>query len=963
MRNILGLMVVVVGTLTTSITLGADEKKDAEAGPIKPAAVNLGRPVDYERDVYPVLEANCIACHNVAIDEGSLNLEEVELMLKGGKHGAALVPKEPDKSLIYKLAARSQKPAMPPLPNEMDAHVLTPNELGILRQWIVEGAAGGAGGDVKMVNWQPLPSEVRSIYAISLSPWARFAAAGRANQINVYDLGTGRDVASLKDPHLQSLQFDGQPMYPRGAAHRDFVHSLAFSPDGRTVASGGYRVVKLWQRPDDLSVAKIDGLGSVVATAVTANGQLAAFASADNSVKLVNVADGKTTHTLTGATAPASGLSFTADGSLLVGGSQDKIIRAWKTADGSLAWQRETPAAIHDVLLTPDGAQVLTAHADNMVRLWPTGPVPTGDDVKPEEANQPVREFKGHGKPVTSLAWLPNATQFVSGSEDNTFRQWDLNNGRQIRSFSHGSPVQDVAVRPDGKFFAAVGQNSQAKLYDTNGRAVATMEGNLSAQHAVTEATEAKAVIDSQVKFADTALKAAEKNLTDREAAVKTAKEAQTKAVEGLKEPQKKFTEAETKLKAAKDELAKKADDAGLQKKVADAQKEFDKQQAELKKATDAKTSADRSVALAEKAIPKAKERVATEKAELEAKTKQQTTLTAQEAEAKKAEQAARKPFQSVAFSADGKLLATAGEDQAVHLWNAETGEALEMIFGHSGAITSLVFLDADRLLSVAADQTARVWDTTPDWKLVATLGGNSDEPTDVTASPLSDRVLSLDFSRDGKKLAAGSGEPSRSGEIVIWDVEKQTVTQTIADAHSDTVLGLEFNRDGSKIVSGGADKFVKIFQVDDGKFVRSFEGHTHHVMDVSWRADGQRLASAGADNVIKVWNVETGEQVTTITGHGKQVTSVQFVGTGDNVITGGGDKSVRLYTASNRRQVRTFGGATDYVYSVASSRDGNVIVAGGEDGVLRVWDEKGQSRFTFAPPEPVVDPNAQAAK
>ena len=963
MRNIFRISAIVVGLSMTTFAFAADEKKDAETGPIKPAAVNLGRPVDYERDVYPVLEANCIACHNVAIDEGKLNLEEVELMLKGGKTGAALVPKEPDKSLIYKLAARGQKPAMPPLPNEMDAHALTPNELGILRQWIIEGAAGGAGSDVKMVNWQPLPSEVQSIYAIALSPWARFTAAGRANQITMYDMGTGREVASLKDPHLQSLQFNGQPMYPSGAAHRDFVHSLAFSPDGRTLASGGYRVVKLWQRPEDLTISKIEGLGSIVATAVTSNGQLAAVASADNSVKLVNLADGKTTHTLTGATAPVTGLSFSTDGSLLVGGSQDKIVRAWKTADGSLAWQRETPAAIHDVLLTADGGQVLTAHADNLVRLWPAGPVATGDDVKPEEANKPVREFPGHGKPVTSLAWVPNATQFVSGSEDNTFRQWDLNNGRQIRSFNHGSPVRDVAVRPDGKFFAAVGQNSQAKLYDANGKAIATMEGNVLAQRAVTEATEAKAVIDSQVKFADAALKAAEKNLTDREAAVKSAKEAQTKAVEAIKDPQKKFTDAETKLKAAKDELAKKTDDTGLQKKVADAQKEFDKQEAELKKANDAKTAADRSVELAEKAIPKATERVAAEKAELEAKKQQQTAATTAEAEAKKAEQESRKPFQSVAFSADGKLLATAGEDQAIHLWNAETGQALERLSGHSGAVASLVFLDADRLLSVSADQTARVWDTTPDWKLIGTLGSNADDPADVTMSPLSDRVLSLDFSRDGKKLAAGSGEPSRSGELVIFDIEKQSVAKTIEDAHSDTILGVEFNRDGSQIVSGGADKFVKVFKVESGEFVRSFEGHTHHVMDVSWRADGQRLASAGADNVIKVWNVETGEQVTTITGHGKQVTSLQFIGTSDDVITGGGDKTVRQYTASNRRQVRTFGGATDYVYSVAASRDGKLFVAGGEDGVLRVWNDKGQAVFTFAAPEPVADPNTQAAK
>src|SRR5260370_23349063 len=96
----------------------AQETKDAKAPQaIQPAEVKLGRPVDFERDVYPILDAKCVACHNVAINENGLNLEDVKNILKGGKRGPAVVAKDPEKSPLFKLASRAMTPAMPPLPN------------------------------------------------------------------------------------------------------------------------------------------------------------------------------------------------------------------------------------------------------------------------------------------------------------------------------------------------------------------------------------------------------------------------------------------------------------------------------------------------------------------------------------------------------------------------------------------------------------------------------------------------------------------------------------------------------------------------------------------------------------------------------------------------------------------------------------------------------------------------------
>src|SRR6185312_9219041 len=100
-----------------------------------------------------------------------------------------------------------------------------------------------------------------------------------------------------------------------------------------------------------------------------------------------------------------------------------------------------------------------------------------------------------------------------------------------------------------------------------------------------------------------------------------------------------------------------------------------------------------------------------------------------------------------------------------------------------------------------------------------------------------------------------------------------------IKGGHSDTVFGVSFSPNGKLLASCGADKFVKVFEVPSGKFVKAFEGHTHHVMDVGWKSDGKLLASGGADNVVKVWDYEKGEQARTIPAHAKQITRLQFVG------------------------------------------------------------------------------------
>ncbi len=940
--------------LGSSQFLVAQEAKPA-ANVIKPEAVNLGRPVDFEKDISPILDSNCVACHNLGQAESKLNLEKVEFILKGGKRGPSVVAKDPDKSLLYLVAARSQGPAMPPLPNKVDAKALTPKELGTLRQWILEGASSGMGGTKDQVNWQPVPATAKAIYSLAIAPWGRYVAAGRANQVFVYDVESGDELARLVDPNLSAIQHNGKPMYPTGAAHRDFVHALAFSPDGLTIASAGYRTVKLWQRPASSRVREIP-VGAVVTTvAVSANGQWLATAGADNAIKLWNLTDGQPGKTLAGHAAAVHSLAFNADGSKLASASEDKTIRVWNLADGTEANKIESPAPAKAVVFNADGTKVIVGQADNIIRIWA---IPAAAPFMPE------KEIKGHGGPVTSLALItPAGAQILSGSDDQTARVWDLASGNQVRAFAHGGPVTSVAIRADGLFAATGGANNIAKLWNNQtGAQVVELKGDVTLNRKVVERTEDQKVAQQFVALALATFKAAETNQKERDEAVKKANEAKVAADKAVVEQDPKVKEAATKAEAAKKAADDKKDDAALAKASTDAAAELTKQMDELKKRQDAVVSAVRAVQLSETAAKAAVDQINAAKAQQDVMTAAQTKADADLKAATDLDTAAVKPIRGVAFSVDGKRLLTSGDDNLIHVWDSTSGKAIEVFAGHKAVVGSIATGPNGLVVSGSQDQTAAVWNTIPKWSLVGQLGPKKEAPLDLAPSPFVSRVLSLAFSRDGKWLATGGGEASRSGELFLWDVAQQTLAKELKDAHSDTVMSIEFSRDGKYLVSGAADKFVKLWDLGTTKLVKSFEGHTHHVLGVSIKADNSLIVSAGADNAIKVWNIETGEQARTIPGYTKQVTSIRFLGVTENMVSCGGDKTVRYHNATNGGQPRAFAGGTDFMYCVAASRDEQIVVAAGEDGVLRVWNGTNAAVIRqFDPPKP-ADANAQAA-
>lgn len=287
-------------------------------------------------------------------------------------------------------------------------------------------------------------------------------------------------------------------------------------------------------------------------------------------------------------------------------------------------------------------------------------------------------------------------------------------------------------------------------------------------------------------------------------------------------------------------------------------------------------------------------------------------------------------PVFSLTYSPNGKLLASGGEDETVRLWDSATGKEIRIFRGHRKNVSSVAFSpDGKTLASGGRDKTVRLWEVASE-KLIRTLH-------------CPEWVTSVAFSPDGKTLATSSLRNGFSPSIRLWN--PKTGKELPVDVkHSGSIESVAFSPDGKQLLaSGGRDgeyilKEIFLWEAATGKAIRVLSGHQERVNSVAFSPDGRLIASGSHDNTARLWDADSGSQILVLR-HRQEVWPVAFSPDGMLLASGGWDQKVHLWDVLTGKEIHAFRGHRNAIFSISFSPDGRTLASGGRDTSCLLWD------------------------
>jgi WD40 repeat protein/transcriptional regulator with XRE-family HTH domain/energy-coupling factor transporter ATP-binding protein EcfA2 len=597
----------------------------------------------------------------------------------------------------------------------------------------------------------------------------------------------------------------------------------------------------------------------VFSAAYSPDGQLLVSASADQRVRIWNLATGQEVRQLTGHRGRVWSAVFSPNGQQIASASEDGTIRIWDVASGREIHQLTGHAgSVTSVAFHPDGQQIVSASEDQTVRLW---------DVASE---QEVRQWTGHESSVWSVAFSPDGQQIISASDDQTVRIWDVASSKQLRQLvghidevgtaafsaraavasiappsSHTGGVRSVAFSLDGQQIVSAGEDSRARIWNVaTGAEIHILYGQaniMAARFSPDGQQIVGAIVDGMVRVWDRSSEREMQQLSGHTARAWSAV----------------FSPDGQQIASASEDgtviIWRKTDNASVH--------QLRGHTASVRRAAFSpngewiiSASEDTTIHL------------------WEVKSGKQVRHFVGHADS----------VRSALFSPNGQLIVSASEDGTMRIWDVASGKEVRQLLGHNGAVWSAVFSpDGQLIASAGEDATIRIWDVGSGEQVRQLLGH---EP----------EIWSVAFSPDGKQLASGSEDNT----VRIWEVATgQEVHKLPGDMYG--VWSVAFSPDGQQLVSAGEAGTIRIWDVVSGQEVRQLVGHVDGVRSAAFSPDGRQIVSASADQTVRIWEVASGKQVRQLVGHTERVLSVVYSPDGHQIASSSADTTIRLWQAS----------------------------------------------------------------
>ena len=603
--------------------------------------------------------------------------------------------------------------------------------------------------------------------------------------------------------------------------HSKGVRSVAFSPDGKYVATGGDdKTIKLWEVSTKKVIKTLKGhISEVTAVAFSPDGKyiVSGDKEEDSSLKLWEVSSGREVRSLEGQLAVYS-LTFSLDGKHVISGglSHDETIKLWDVSTGRVtrvfSGHRDW---VRTAAISPDGKYVVSGSDDKTIKLW---------DVS---SGRKVRTFQGHGSRISAVAFSPDGKHVVSGSDDNILKLWDVSSGRDIKTIrGHTDDINSVAFSPDGKYIVSGDDNGTLKFWDiaTTSALLTLYEKDSAKANSVVFSPDGRHVVSGDdhgaLKFWDLSKKSNIKTFKGNSIVFKSA----------AFSPDGRYVVSGSvfghlKLWDIKTGMEIKSFIGGHVKDVKSIAFSPDGRYI---------VSGDHSGVIKLWDVSAGKE-------------------------VKNFE--AYREIEGLTFSPDGKhVVSLSGSSDQILIWDISTGMKVRTI--EDNDIASFAISPDGRYIATGSGiytkKFGKLWDFYSGRKIKDLTFRKGRDIFGDTVYISSD---SLDFSPDGRYVVSSY---NIDHEFYLLDVSTDRKVRTFK-GHTDYVNSVAFSPDGKYILSGSRDKTLKLWEVSSGREVRTFEGHKSHVSSAAFSANGEYAISTSSDSTVRLWSIKSGKEIAMI--------------------------------------------------------------------------------------------------